>query len=68
LRIRSALTPWRRQRSSNDVEVFLAGFETIENAIEKKCVVVELALEKAELEVKPSIRGARSARAPRSFR
>ena len=33
----------------DDIEIFLSGFETIENAIEKKGVVVELALQEAEI-------------------
>ena len=34
---------------TDDVEVFLAGFEAIENAVEEKGVVVELSLEEAEV-------------------
>src|SRR6266851_7580613 len=37
------------QGPNNNIEVFLSGFETIENAIEKKGVVVELALQEAEV-------------------
>src|SRR5215212_6807621 len=33
----------------NDIEVFLAGFETIENAIEKKCLIREATLQEAEV-------------------
>ena len=33
----------------DDIEIFLSGFETIENAIEKKGVVVKLALQQAEI-------------------
>ena len=33
----------------DDVEVFLAGFEAIENAIEEEGVVVKASLEKAEV-------------------
>src|SRR5207249_11609841 len=33
----------------DDIEIFLSGFETIENAIEKKGVVVRLAVRQAEI-------------------
>ena len=36
-------------RPADDVEVFLSGFKPIENSIEKKCIVVELAFEQAEI-------------------
>jgi hypothetical protein len=38
-----------RLRPTDDVEIFLTGFQSIENAIEKKSVVDELLLEKPEI-------------------
>src|SRR5205823_10679693 len=36
-------------RPADDVEVFLAGFEAVEDAVEEEGVVVELVLEEAEV-------------------